>query len=251
MSVLDGLATVLLVHAHPDDETLTTGALAAELVARGTRVFLLTASRGERGEVVAGPLSGLEGTEALAQEREDELRRAGDALGLAGRFWLGEAPARAGGQEPRRYRDSGMTWISEGLAGPAVDAEADALAVAPLSEVTADLEALIRHVRPTLVISYDQGGGYGHPDHVRMHEATIAACRGTLTRCAEIVLAPAPDAEWLDLEARRAVTTAALRCYRSQLTVTGDGRHIVHSGGQREAITVSIGLRTNSTEFVA
>ncbi|TFC07654.1 GlcNAc-PI de-N-acetylase [Cryobacterium sp. MDB1-18-2] len=243
MSILDGLPVVLLVHAHPDDETLTTGALAAELVARGTRVSLLTASRGERGEVVAGPLSGLEGTAALARVREDELDRATQVLGIADRFWLGQAPARAEGRPPRRYRDSGMSWIREGLAGPAADADADALYVAPLDEVTADVVALIGHVRPALVISYDHGGGYGHPDHVRMHEAARAACLAGQTPFAEIVLEPAADAEWLDLEARRAVTTAALRCYRSQLTVTGDGLHLVHSGGQHEAITTSIGLR--------
>ena len=247
MSILDGLPAVLLVHAHPDDETLTTGALAAELVARGTRVSLLTASRGERGEVVAGPLSGLEGTEALARERTDELHRAAEALGIADRFWLGQAPARAAGRPPRRYRDSGMSWIREGLAGPATAedgrADPDALSSAPLAEVTADLWALIEHLRPALVISYDHGGGYGHPDHVRMHDATRAACLAGQTPFAEIVLEPAADAEWLDLEARRAATTAALRCYRSQLTVADDGTHIVHSGGQREAITTSIGLR--------
>ena len=243
MSILDGLPAVLLVHAHPDDETLTTGALAAELVARGTRVSLLTASRGERGEVVAGPLSGLEGTEELARVREDELDRAAEILGIADRFWLGQAPARAAGREQRSYRDSGMSWIREGLAGPATDVGADALSIAPLAEVTADVAALIEQLRPALVISYDHGGGYGHPDHVRMHEATLAACLAGQTPFAEIVLEPATDAEWLDLEAQRAVTTAALRCYRSQLTVTGDGMHLVHSGGQREEITTSIGLR--------
>ena len=243
MSILDGLPTVLLVHAHPDDETLTTGALAAELVARGTRVSLLTASRGERGEVVDGPLSGLEGTAALARVREDELDRATGVLGIADRFWLGQAPARADGRTPRRYRDSGMRWIREGLAGPAADIDEDALAIAPLEEVTADVAALIEHVRPALVISYDHGGGYGHPDHVRMHDAARAACRATRTPFAEIVLEPAADAEWLDLAAHHAATVAALHCYRSQLTVTDDGLHIVHSGGQREAITTSIGLR--------
>jgi len=140
-----------------------------------------------------------------------------------------------------------MRWIREGVAGPALDVDGridpEALCTAPLAEVTADLSALIEHLRPALVISYDHGGGYGHPDHVRMHEATRAACLAGQTPFAEIVLEPAADAEWHGLEARRAVTTAALRCYRSQLTVTDDGLHLVHSGGQREAITTSIGLR--------
>ena len=240
-SILDGCHSVLFVHAHPDDETITTGSLIAELVARGIRVYLLTATRGERGEVVAGPLSGLEGTAQLAAEREHELRRATDALGVAERFWLGEAPARATSLSPRTYRDSGMEWIRPGLAGPASDVDDDALVRAPLAEVVTDLSELVRHVGPSLVISYDNGGGYGHPDHVRVHEATAMACHDSDIRFAEIVAKPEATAEWFALEAHRATVTAALRHHASQLTV--DGSDIVHSGGQRERITTSIGLR--------
>lgn len=95
MSLLDGTDSVLFVHAHPDDETIATGALIAELVARGTRVFLLTATRGERGEVVPGPLARLAGTEELTRVREWELQRASETLGIGQQFWLGEPPARA------------------------------------------------------------------------------------------------------------------------------------------------------------
>lgn len=241
MSILDARASVLLVHAHPDDETISTGALIAELVARGTRVFLLTATRGERGEVVGGPLSGLEGTGALARERERELGRAADTLGIAERFWLGEQPARAAGLRRRRYRDSGMKWIRPGLAGPADDVDDDALAMAPLDEVTDDVAALIVHLRPSLVVSYDNGGGYGHPDHVRMHEAALAASRAHDTPFAEILHTPGPDAEWFALDTHIDTVSAALRCHASQLTV--DGPDIVHSGGQRERITTSFGMR--------
>lgn len=240
-SLLDGCRSVLFVHAHPDDETITTGALIVELVRRGIRVSLVTATRGERGEVVAGPLSGLEGTTALAAERERELGRATDALGIAERFWLGDAPARAATLLPRRYRDSGMEWVRPGLAGPARDVDGDALVRAPLAEVVADLRALLTHVTPTLVISYDNGGGYGHPDHVRAHEATVHASRQCGIRFAEIVALPGPDVEWFDLDDHRHSVTDALRAHASQLTV--DGTEIVHSGGQREAITTAIGLR--------
>lgn len=240
--ILPGLgASVLLVHAHPDDETISTGALIAELVARGIRVSLLTASRGERGEVVPGPLSGLEGTAELTREREQELQRAAAALGVSDRFWLGEPPARAAGLAPRRYRDSGMTWIRPGLAGPADDVDGDALAIVPLDEVVADVAALTLALRPALVISYDSGGGYGHPDHVRMHDAALAACRAVGTPFAEILHEPAAGGEWFVLDRHLSTVTAALRCHASQLTV--DGSHIVHSGGQREPITTSIGLR--------
>ncbi|TFB94519.1 PIG-L deacetylase family protein [Cryobacterium sp. HLT2-28] len=241
MSLLGLGASVLFVHAHPDDETISTGALIAELVAHGIRVSLLTASRGERGEVVPGPLSGLEGTAALTTAREQELQRATAALGVADRFWLGEPPARAAGLAPRRYRDSGMTWIRPGLAGPARDVDGDALAIAPLAEVAADVAALILAQRPALVVSYDSGGGYGHPDHVRMHDAALAACRAVGTPFAEILHEPAADGEWFVLDRHLSTVTAALRCHASQLTV--DGSHIVHSGGQREPITTSIGLR--------
>lgn len=241
MSLLDSLTSVLLVHAHPDDETISTGALAAELVAHGTRVTLVTATRGERGEVVAGPLSALEGTAELSALRELELQRATSTLGIVDRWWLGEPPARAAGLPPRRYLDSGMTWVRPGLAGPAADSGPDALTTASLDEVIADLEALIEWLRPELVISYDNGGGYGHPDHVCMHEAALAASRAVGVPFAEIAQAPADGVEWFELGAHRDAVTEALRCHASQLTV--DGADIVHSGGQREPIPLAVGLR--------
>jgi N-acetyl-1-D-myo-inositol-2-amino-2-deoxy-alpha-D-glucopyranoside deacetylase len=268
VSLLHGVPTVLFVHAHPDDETIATGALIAELVARGIRVSLLTATRGEQGEVVPGPLSGLEGTDALTRERERELAGAAAALGIgaADRFWLGTPPARAAGLPLRDYQDSGMTWIRPGLAGPADDIDDDALVRAPLAAVAADVAALIAQLRPALVISYDNGGGYGHPDHVRMHEAAVAASRATGVAFAEVVHEAADGgaaagsaesgaagsgagaagsgaggAEWFELSAHLATVTDALRCHASQLTV--DGEHIVHSGGQRDPIITAVGLR--------
>jgi N-acetyl-1-D-myo-inositol-2-amino-2-deoxy-alpha-D-glucopyranoside deacetylase len=251
MSMLDGARSVLLVHAHPDDETLATGGLIAEMASRGIRVMLVTATRGERGEVVPGELSGLEGTDALTARREQELRDAAHVLGIDECYWLGQPPARGPGLAPRHYRDSGMSWIRPGLAGPAVDGALDdqALTRAPLEAVSADIGALIGHRHPSLVISYDSGGGYGHPDHVRVHQAALAASRALGTPFAEIVPAAVEGAgagmgavtEWYDLDAHLCTVSAALRCHASQLTV--DGSEIVHSGGQRERITASLGLR--------
>ncbi|MDJ0378572.1 PIG-L family deacetylase [Cryobacterium sp. PH31-L1] len=241
MSILDSVTSVLFVHAHPDDETISTGGLIAYLASRGMRITLVTATRGERGEVVAGPLSALADTPALAEERERELERAAFTLGVNEGFWLGEAPARATGLPERRYRDSGMEWIRPGLAGPATDSEADALARASLDEVTTDLVAVLRHVAPTLVISYDEIGGYGHPDHVRVHDATLAASRALALPYAEIRDTPTADAEWFDFRNQYDTVVAALRCHASQLSV--DGEFIVHSGGQRDPIHTSIGLR--------
>ncbi|TFD86791.1 PIG-L deacetylase family protein [Cryobacterium serini] len=241
MSILDSVTSVLFVHAHPDDETIGTGGLIAELASRGIRITLVTATRGERGEVVAGPLSALAETAALAQEREHELQRAARILGINEGFWLGEAPARASGLPERRYRDSGMEWIRPGVAGPAPDSQADAFARAPLDEVTADLVAVLQHVHPSLVISYDRTGGYGHPDHVRVHDAALSASRSLAIPYAEIIHSPEADAEWFELDSQLGPVVAALRCHASQLTVDGD--FIVHSGGQRDPIRSSIGLR--------
>ncbi|MBG6214266.1 N-acetyl-1-D-myo-inositol-2-amino-2-deoxy-alpha-D-glucopyranoside deacetylase [Cryobacterium sp. CAN_C3] len=241
MSILDSVTSVLLVHAHPDDETISTGGLIAYLASRSIRVSLVTATRGERGEVVAGPLSALAGSPALAEEREGELERAAATLGVKAGFWLGETPARAPGLPPRRYRDSGMEWIRPGLAGPAPDSETDALARAPLAEVTNDLVAVLQHVQPNLVISYDAAGGYGHPDHVRVHDAALAASRTLTIPYAEILDTPTADAEWFDLKAQRDTVVTALRCHASQLSV--DGEFIVHSGGQRDRIRTAIGIR--------
>lgn len=238
--ILKDADRVLFVHAHPDDETITTGGLIAELAAAGRSVWLVTATRGERGEVVAGPLSALEGTEELARERERELGRAAEILGVTRRLWLGQPPASAG-SEQRIYRDSGMEWIRPGLAGPAADVDESALVMAPVERVVADLIAVIALFRPDVVISYDGGGGYGHPDHVRIREAALDASRRTGTACAEIHAEPGDGVEWLPLEHRLDTVTAALRSYATQLTV--DGGDLVHSGGQRQPITASLGLR--------
>jgi N-acetyl-1-D-myo-inositol-2-amino-2-deoxy-alpha-D-glucopyranoside deacetylase len=245
VSLLDGQGPILFVHAHPDDETISTGALIAECVARGREVYLLTCSRGERGEIVPGPLTALAGTGRLARERERELARATRILGVTDRFWLGNPPARVQGLAPRRYRDSGMVWIRPGLAGPAPDAAEDALSAAALIEVTKDIVALLAVLRPTLVISYDDGGGYGHPDHVRAHEAALAASAATGTTFAEVLETPKRGAEWFDLPQHLSLVTDALRAHASQLTV--HGTDIVHSGGQREAIRTSVGLRLHAS----
>ncbi|MGO4692214.1 PIG-L family deacetylase [Glaciibacter sp. 2TAF33] len=239
--VLAGVTSVLFAHAHPDDETLTSGGLIAELEDHGIQVTLLTASRGERGEVVPGSLPYISGADALAHERDRELAGAVSRLGITAHYWLGEAPARAAGLAPRRYRDSGMSWIAPGLAGPAADATEDSLCAAALDEVAGDVAALIAAEKPSLVISYDSEGGYGHPDHVRTREAALEAALATGTPFAELVHAPDAGVDWFELDHQRHTVEAALRCHASQLTV--DGTDVVHSGGQREPIITSVGLR--------
>jgi N-acetyl-1-D-myo-inositol-2-amino-2-deoxy-alpha-D-glucopyranoside deacetylase len=245
MSILDDVRTVVIVHAHPDDETISSGGLLAELVERGTRVVLVTATRGERGEIVPGWLPGDPDDVDLVTERQRELRGALDVLGVGEHHWLGEPPARAAGLPPRRYRDSGMVWIRPGTAGPAPDADDDAFARADLEDATADLTALVRSVRPDLLVSYASDGGYGHPDHVRAHEITRRAAAVSDVPFAELTHEPAVDSEWLDLEQHRATVTAALQQHGSQLTARGD--ELTHSGGQRQTIDPSVGLRLRPT----
>lgn len=232
---------VLLIHAHPDDETLATGVLIADLTARGAAAGVVTATRGEQGEIVDGALARPVSGEQLSRVREEELREALDSLGVRWHAYLGTRPARAAGLADRAYADSGMRWIRPGLAGPAGDVGPDALTRAPLEEVTGDIAAAISAYRPDAVVTYDVDGGYGHPDHVLCHHATVRACQEldvalwfTTSDPAEHHVA-VEGAQHLDIVKR------ALRSHRTQLTVVGED--VVHSGGQREPILTRVLLR--------
>lgn len=233
---------VAFVHAHPDDETLASGALIAHLADLGVDVSVLTATRGEMGGVVPGPLSHLEGTVALQERREAELAGALAELGVRTHAYLGIPPARAG-DEPRRYLDSGMAWIKDGLAGPAPDADERSLTRSDMAEEVADTVAFLRRTGATLVVSYDDDGGYGHPDHVRMHEVAKAAADELDLPFAALTPHRDQADEWFDLGDLLPRVATALRHHRTQLTVHDDGATITHSGGQNEPILTSVGLR--------
>ena len=223
---------VLFVHAHPDDESITTGGTIALLVARGSQVTVVTCTRGELGEVIPADMAGLEGDgAALATVRTGELAAALAALGVVDHRFLGEPSARWVEREPRRYTDSGMRWGANG-AEPAESLAPDALCAADLGEVAADLATVIDTVKPGAVISYDSNGGYGHPDHVRAH----AAAR----RAADVMGIPFwtvdTDAETsslrVDVSAVLDRKTAALTAHRTQIVVEGD-RFSLSSGPSR------------------
>ncbi|MHA6508272.1 glycosyltransferase [Tessaracoccus sp. Y1736] len=233
---------VTFIHAHPDDETLASGALIAHLVDEGLKVSVLTCTRGEMGGVVPGPLSYLEGTPALEQRREAELAGALDSLGVHAHAYLGMPPARAS-EEPRRFLDSGMRWISEGLAGPGEEADERSLTSADEAEATADIAAFLRKMGTDLVVSYDDDGGYGHPDHVRTHHLSRAAADSVGIPFAALTTDREVAARWFDLEGYRPRVAKALRHHRTQLTVHDDDRTITHSGGQADTIVTSTGLR--------
>ncbi|GAA2088120.1 PIG-L family deacetylase [Brevibacterium salitolerans] len=176
--------TVLFVHAHPDDESIATGGTLARLVRAGARVVLLTATRGEGGEVIGEELAHLEGErEALAAHRENELAAAMRILGVRDHRFLGDpgdgAPVFRGDQggdlPARRFEDSGMVWGADGHAHAPDSMPDAALCAADLGLVAMYVWEVIEDVRPDLVITYAADGGYGHPDHRRVHEATLAA----------------------------------------------------------------------------
>lgn len=244
--LLAGAATVLAVHAHPDDESLSTGPLLASLAAAGTRVVLVTATRGEEGEIVAGSIAE-DDPRPLEQIRAEEIDRATAALGIAEGHLLGTAPALADGAAERRYRDSGMQWVADGLAGPSPSAGPTSFTHRGLEDAAADLLALLAHVRPDVLISYDDEGTYGHPDHVRAHHVTAAAADRAGIPFLEV--AGADDADgfsWRDLPGTLATVRGALEHHRTQLTVLGedgDGIAIRHVGGQDDLITSRTGVR--------
>jgi N-acetyl-1-D-myo-inositol-2-amino-2-deoxy-alpha-D-glucopyranoside deacetylase len=171
---MTGPERVLFVHAHPDDESISTGGTIATLVERGAIVTVLTCTRGERGEVIPPELAHFEGSPDLVAIREEELKNALRALGVADGRFLGAAGARRPGLPERLYLDSGMRWGKHGpeLAG---DEHPKSLCAADLGEVAADIATVILDVDPDVVVSYDDRGGYGHPDHVRVHHAARRA----------------------------------------------------------------------------
>ena len=157
---------LLFVHAHPDDETLTTGLTMAHYVAAGHEVHVLTCTLGEEGEVIPPELRHLaaDREDRLGPWRREELRRAMDRLGVAHSV-LGEDPATG---VLSRYRDSGM-------AGTPSAAHPDAFAGAAVADAAELVAAHLGALAPDVVVTYEQHGGYGHPDHIQAHRVTMAA----------------------------------------------------------------------------
>ncbi|HVE62826.1 MAG TPA: N-acetyl-1-D-myo-inositol-2-amino-2-deoxy-alpha-D-glucopyranoside deacetylase [Mycobacteriales bacterium] len=148
--------SVLLVHAHPDDESIGTGVTMARYAEEGVRVTLVTCTRGEEGEIVVDDLQHLGTGSALATAREAELAAACAALGVTDHRFLG------------RFEDSGMM-------GTAANDNPASFWQADLDAATAELVAILREVRPQVVVTYDDRGGYGHPDHIQAHRVTMRA----------------------------------------------------------------------------
>jgi N-acetyl-1-D-myo-inositol-2-amino-2-deoxy-alpha-D-glucopyranoside deacetylase len=152
---------LLLVHAHPDDESIVTGATMARYAAEGALVTLVTCTLGEGGEVIGPELAHLtaDRDDALGTHRIGELAAAMAALGVADHRFLGG---------PGRYRDSGMMGVAENTR-PGCFWQADR------DEAAGHLVAVVREVRPQVLVAYDENGGYGHPDHIQAHRVALRA----------------------------------------------------------------------------
>jgi N-acetyl-1-D-myo-inositol-2-amino-2-deoxy-alpha-D-glucopyranoside deacetylase len=237
--------SLLLVHAHPDDESIGTGATMAKYAAEGARVTLVTCTLGELGEIIPPALRHFLPDE-LGEYRIGELEAACEALGVTDHRFLGGAG---------RYRDSGMMGLPD-------NDDPRCFWQANVDEAAAELAAIIDEVQADVIVTYDANGFYGHPDHIQAHRVTrravelakrqvkfyaMAVPRSVL---AEAVRLPqdswfipnedfsvaAPDdqvstaidaAKYLDAK------LAAMRAHETQITVDGEFWALSNDRGQR------------------
>ncbi|MGW5333797.1 PIG-L family deacetylase [Streptomyces bauhiniae] len=149
--------TLMAVHAHPDDEATGTGGVLARYAAEGIRTVLVTCTDGGCGDGPGGVKPGEPGHDpvAVARMRRDELEASCEVLKISDLEMLD-------------YADSGMTgWPSNDAPG--------SFWRTPVAEGAARLAELMRHYRPDVVVTYDENGFYGHPDHIQAHRITMAA----------------------------------------------------------------------------
>ena len=230
---------LLLVHAHPDDESIGTGATIARYAADGAQVTLVTCTLGELGEVIPPELAYLAGTgDRLGAHRMTELAAACAALGVRDQRFLGG---------PGRWRDSGMMGLPD-------NDSPDCFWQADVGAAAAELARIVREVRPQVLVSYDANGFYGHPDHIQAHRVAAEAihlatrpgpgqgagndgirpwqvAKFYATAMPRSVAAADGLPYWvpddqvtteIDGTAHLAAKTAALRAHRTQIAVDGD-----------------------------
>jgi N-acetyl-1-D-myo-inositol-2-amino-2-deoxy-alpha-D-glucopyranoside deacetylase len=237
--------TLLLVHAHPDDESIFTGATMAKYVAEGARVTLVTCTLGELGEIIPPDLRHLFPDE-LGQHRIVELDRACAALGVTDHRFLGGAG---------RWRDSGMMGLPD-------NDDPRCFWQANVDEAASALTEIIREVGADVIVTYDANGFYGHPDHIQAHRVAwrafemsggagkfyaIAMPRSVLAAAQEL-----PEDSWFrrntdltnsvpDDQVTTAIDAAkyldaklaAMRAHETQITVDGEFYALSNELGQR------------------
>jgi N-acetyl-1-D-myo-inositol-2-amino-2-deoxy-alpha-D-glucopyranoside deacetylase len=251
--------SLLLVHAHPDDESIGTGATMAKYAAEGARVTLVTCTLGELGEIIPPALRHFLPDE-LGEYRIGELEAACEALGVTDHRFLGGAG---------RWRDSGMMGLPD-------NDDPRCFWQANVDEAAAALETIIDEVRADVIVTYDANGFYGHPDHIQAHRVTRRAVETTgrtvkfyATAIPRSVLAEAvqlPEDSWFiqnedlsvgvpDAQVTTAIDAAkyldaklaAMRAHETQITVDGEFFALSNDVGQRalgtEYYTLLAGVR--------
>jgi N-acetyl-1-D-myo-inositol-2-amino-2-deoxy-alpha-D-glucopyranoside deacetylase len=245
------MRSLLLVHAHPDDESIFTGATMASCAAEGARVTLVTCTLGELGEIIPPDLRHLLPDE-LGQHRIGELDRACRALGVTDHRFLGGEG---------KYRDSGMAGLPD-------SDDPRCFWQASVDEAATELATIIEEVAADVIVTYDANGFYGHPDHIqahrvawRAHELTGAGAKFYATVMPRSVLAVAvelPDDSWfarnrdlsvgvpddqvtteIDATPYLPAKLAAMAAHETQITLDG----------QFYALSNEIGQRALGTEY--
>jgi mycothiol S-conjugate amidase len=148
----------MFVHAHPDDESSKGAATMARYVKEGYRVSVVTCTDGSRGDVLNPAMDRPGVRERMTELRREELERALEILGVTEHRWLG-------------YPDSG--WV-ENFDGDGRVLAPDCFYNAPLDEATGRLVRILRAEQPDVLVTYPEGGGYPHPDHIRCHDVSVA-----------------------------------------------------------------------------
>lgn len=228
------MATAVFFHAHPDDEAIQTGGTMARMAADGHRVVLVTATRGELGEVPEGLLNP---GETLAERRTEELAAACKVLGVARHEYLG-------------YRDSGM-------AGEPTNEDPACFWKADVDEAAERLAAILHQEHADVFSTYDENGGYGHPDHIQVHRVGLRAAQraGTarvfmVTMNRDYILSLADRSDELGLsmpeEQRAMLDTLGVHADRITTSVDVSG----HLDAKRRAMEVHASQITDTSFFL-
>lgn len=231
---------LLIVHAHPDDESLFTGHVIAHALRGGSEVRVVTLTRGEMGTTEVKDLEYLnEDSQAMALFREQELSQSLQAFPGVEHRYLGQ----------RAYRDSGMRINAWGKVGKPRKLDEMSLSAAGTSVVGEDIASEIKDFKPDVVLTYDSKGGYGHPDHKAAHAAVAWAIRHLAKKRIRPqlweIVEPGKsfDVEFGDEETAE-VKRAALLAHSSQIEISGD--EIVYNGKTRMLLTDTERLRKTS-----
>jgi N-acetyl-1-D-myo-inositol-2-amino-2-deoxy-alpha-D-glucopyranoside deacetylase len=201
---------LLFVHAHPDDESIGTGATIAKYAAAGAHVTLVTCTLGELGEIIPPSLAHLaaDREDRLGEYRIGELDAACAALGVTDHRFLGG---------PGRWRDSGMMGTG-GNDDPRCFWRAD------IDEAARALLDVIEEVRPEVLVTYDANGFYGHPDHIQAHRVAWRAFEKGTQGLVKFYATAAPDSGQvsteIDATAYLDAKIAAMRAHATQIAVS-------------------------------